>query len=426
MRELNVELVAVGDELLVGDVVNTNAVTLGRRLTAAGLRVGGVSTVGDGLDAMTDVLAQAVRRADAVIVCGGLGPTSDDRTREAVAAVAGVALRRDPAVEEWLRARYTGMNRTLTALGLQQADVPEGGRSLPNANGSAPGVCVETGDVVVYAIPGPPHEMIAMTEQQVLPDLLRRAGSPPARARRQLLTASVGEGVVAAMLEPLEKQLSTAGGAVEVAYLATAGQTRVKLTATAPGGDVAVNAAATRARELLGDCVYGEADDTLASVVQALLIGRDATVAVAESLTGGLLAGALTEVPGASAVVRGSVTAYATDLKAGVLGVDTDLLAAEGAVHPQVAARMAEGVRRMMSGTYGVATTGVAGPDPQDGKPVGTVYIAVAGPEGTTVLSLLFSGSRARIREMTVVRALDLLRRVVAGLPAEQDPACTG
>ncbi len=302
--------------------------------------------------------------------------------------------------------------------------MPVGGRSLPNANGSAPGVSIEIGDVLVYAVPGPPHEMIAMIEEQVLPDLLRRAGAPPARAQRQLLTASVGEGVVAALLEPLEKELATAGGAVEVAYLATAGQTKVKLTSTTPGGDVAVNAAATRARDLLGDCVYGEAGDTLPSVLQRLLLARGATVAVAESLTGGLLAAELTSIPGASAVVRGSVTAYATDLKARVLGVDAALLAAEGAVHPEVAARMAEGVRSTMSGTYGVATTGVAGPDPQDGKPVGTVYIAVAGPEGTTVLSLLFSGSRSRIRELTVVRALDLLRRVVAGLPADPDSVC--
>ncbi|MFI1579451.1 CinA family nicotinamide mononucleotide deamidase-related protein [Embleya sp. NPDC020630] len=425
MRELKIELVAVGDELLVGDVENTNAGTLGRRLTAAGLRVSGVSTVGDGLDAMTDVLTQAVRRADAVIVSGGLGPTSDDRTREAIAAVAGVPLRRDPAIEDWLRRRYRGMNRTLTALGLQQADVPEGGRSLPNANGSAPGIAVVIGDVAVYAIPGPPHEMIAMTEQQVLPDLLRRAGEPPTRAQRQLLTASIGEGVIAAMLEPLEKELAR-NGAVEVAYLATAGQTRVKLTSATPGGAAEVDAAAARARELLGGCVYGEAGDTLAGVVLDLLRERDATVAVAESLTGGLIAAELTSVPGASASVRGSVTAYATDLKGSVLGVDADLLAAEGAVHPDVAARMAEGVRDVMSGTYGVATTGVAGPDPQDGKPVGTVYIAVAGPEGTIVLSLLFSGSRGRIREMTTVRALDLLRCVVAGLPTEQDPACTG
>ncbi|WP_406295949.1 CinA family nicotinamide mononucleotide deamidase-related protein [Embleya sp. NBC_00888] len=425
MRELKVELVAVGDELLVGDVVNTNAVTLGRRLTAAGLRVTGVSTVGDGLDEMIDVLTQAVRRADAVLVSGGLGPTSDDRTREAIAAVAGVALRRDPAIEDWLRRRYQGLNRTLTALGLQQADVPEGGRSLPNPNGSAPGVAIEIGDVQVYAVPGPPHEMIAMTEDRVLPDLLRRAGNPPIRAQRQLLTASVGEGVIAATLEPLEKELAVVG-AVEVAYLATAGQTRVKLTSTAPGGADAVDAATARARELLGGCVYGEAGDTPAGVVLDLLRERGATVAVAESLTGGLVAAELTSVPGASASVRGSITAYATDVKAAVLGVDADLLAAVGAVHPDVAGAMAEGVRRLMSGTYGVATTGVAGPDPQDGKPVGTVHIAVAGPEGTTVLSLLFSGSRSRIREMTTVRVLDLLRCVVAGLPAEQDPSCTG
>ncbi|MDI2132393.1 CinA family nicotinamide mononucleotide deamidase-related protein [Yinghuangia seranimata] len=416
---MKVELVAVGDELLNGDVVNTNASRLGRDLTDAGLRVTGVSTVGDGLDELVDVLRVAVERADAVIVSGGLGPTSDDRTREAIARVAGVELHRDPGIEQWLRDRYRGTNRTLAGLGLQQADVPEGGRILPNANGSAPGVTIEIDGTVLYATPGVPSEMAAMFGDQVLPDLLRRSGAPAPRAQRVLRTVGVGEGVVAQYLEPLEKDLAAAG-AVEVAYLAVPGETRVKLTSTGPGGDEAVDAAAMRAYELLGDCVYAEGSEQLVAVVARLLVERGVTLAAAESLTGGLLASTLVTVPGVSAAFRGSVTAYATDVKSGVLGVDPELLAAEGAVHPQVARAMAEGVRGLLSGTYGVATTGVAGPEPQDGRPVGEVHIAVAGPEGTVAVSVHLPGDRDRIRALAVVRALELLRRVLLGLPHER------
>ncbi|MCF2532804.1 CinA family nicotinamide mononucleotide deamidase-related protein [Yinghuangia soli] len=422
---MKVELVAVGDELLIGDVVNTNATRLGRLLTDAGMRVTGISTVGDGLDELVDVLRIAVGRADAVLITGGLGPTSDDRTREAVARVAGVALRRDPEVEQWLRDRYKDTGRTLTALGLQQADVPEGGRMLPNGRGSAPGLAVDVRGSVVYATPGVPHEMAAMVAEQVLPDMLRRAGSPAPRAQRVLRTVGVGEGIIAAYLEPLEKELAQAG-AVEVAYLAEPGETRVKLTSAGPGGGAAVDAAALRAYELLGDCVYAEGTEQLAAVVARLLAERGATLAAAESLTGGQLAATLVGVPGVSAVFRGSVTAYATDVKQSVLGVDAALLAAEGAVHPGVAREMAAGVRSLLSGTYGVATTGVAGPDPQDGHPVGEVYIAVAGPDGDAVAALALPGDRDRIRTLAVVRSLELLRRTLLGLPQEHTREFTG
>nr|WP_269453081.1 CinA family nicotinamide mononucleotide deamidase-related protein [Yinghuangia sp. ASG 101] len=415
---MKVELVAVGDELLIGDVVNTNASRLGRLLTDAGMRVVGVSTVGDGLDELVGVLRIAVDRADAVLVTGGLGPTSDDRTREALARVAGVGLHRDEAVVQWLRERYASMGHELNGLGLQQADVPEGGRVLPNDRGSAPGLGIDIRGTAVYATPGVPHEMAAMVGDQVLPDLLRRSGSPAPRAQRVLRTVGVGEGIVARCLEPLETELAQTG-AVEVAYLAEPGETRVKLTSTASGGGEAVDAAALRAYELLGDCVYAEGTKTLPSVVARLLVQRGATVAAAESLTGGLLAAALVAVPGVSAAFRGSVTAYATDVKASVLGVDAALLADEGAVHPRVACEMAEGVRSLLSGTYGVATTGVAGPDPQDGRPVGEVHIAVAGPEGTVAVAARLPGDRDRIRTLTVVRALELLRRTLLGLPRE-------
>ncbi|MEU8135225.1 CinA family nicotinamide mononucleotide deamidase-related protein [Streptodolium elevatio] len=422
---MKVELVAVGDELLIGDVVNTNASRLGRMLTDAGLRVTGVSTVGDGLGELVEVLRIAVDRADAVLITGGLGPTSDDRTREAVARVAGVELRRDPEVEQWLRDRYRDTNRTLTGLGLQQADLPEGGRILPNDRGSAPGLTIEVRGTVVYATPGVPHEMAAMVGDQVLPDLLRRSGAPAPRAQRVLRTVGVGEGVVAQHLEPLEKDLA-ASGAVEVAYLAEPGETRVKLTSTGPGGGAEVDAAALRAYELLGDCVYAEGTESLVAVVARLLVERGATLAAAESLTGGLLAATVVTVPGVSAAFRGSVTAYATDVKTSVLGVGAALLAAEGAVHPQVAREMAEGVRALLSGTYGVATTGVAGPEPQDGRPVGEVHIAVAGPEGTVTVSPHLPGDRDRIRTLTVVRTLELLRRTILGLPQEPAREFTG
>ena len=412
---VRVELLTVGDELLRGDTANGNATWLGRRLTEAGAEVTRAVVVSDDLDVIAGALDDALRRADAVVMTGGLGPTSDDMTREALARAAGVGLHRDPDVERRLRDRAAARSVPLPPDALRMADVPDGATQLPNPAGSAPGLRLSLPGGPVYALPGVPSEMRAIAEESILPEL--RGVTVSAGVLR---TATVWESVVAHRLAPVEAMTG-----VKLAYYATPGEVRVRIEADAAGRLAEAQGAA---RDLLGSALYGEGDVPLDRVVHGLLAGRGATVAVAESLTGGLLGAELTEMPGSSATFAGGVIAYATPLKHALLGVPADLLAAHGAVHPEVAVAMARGVRERLGASYGLAVTGVAGPEPQDGHPVGTVHVAVADSGGAVAtrapaLPVPADGVRARamVRRMTVVHALDLLRRVMLGLQ-DADP----
>ncbi|REE99236.1 CinA family nicotinamide mononucleotide deamidase-related protein [Thermomonospora umbrina] len=416
---MRVELVTVGDELLLGDTVNGNAAWLGQRLAEAGATVTRSVVVGDEKDVIIEAVTTALQRADAVITTGGLGGTYDDLTRDALAEAAGVALIRDPELEARLRERVAAADQVLAEMALRMTEVPEGARILPNPAGSAPGLRVELPAGVVYALPGVPREMRAITIDSVLPEL----GAGPAdvlTVRRTLRTAGLWETVLAARLAPVE-----AMEGVRLAYLPEPAEVKVRITATGPDADALLARADKLTRELLGTAVYGEGDEGLDRVVHRLLAERSATVAAAESLTGGLIGAELTAMPGSSATYVGGVVVYATRLKHELLGVPEGLLAEHGAVHPDVAAAMAEGVRDRLGASYGVAVTGVAGPEAQDGHPVGTVYVAVAGPQGqpfvtSPSLPVPRSGGEARapIRRMTVVHALDLLRRVLLGMDA--------
>lgn len=417
---MRIELLTVGDELLLGDTVNGNAAWLGRRLADHGVEVTRSVVVGDELDVIVEAVNSALGRADAVITTGGLGPTYDDLTRDALAKAAGVALRRDPSLEQRLRERVARAGRELQPMALRMADVPEGARILGNSAGSAPGLRVELPGGIVYALPGVPFEMRTIMDEVVLPELAAIAGLP-AVARRTLRTAGMWESVVATRLAEVE-----AMDGVRLAYLPDPAEVKIRISVA--GDDAAERLAGVeaRVRELLGPAVYGADEETLDRVVHRLLAERSATVATAESLTGGLIGAELTGMPGSSATFAGGVVAYATEVKRRALGVPAELLAEHGAVHPDVAAAMAAGVRDALGATYGIAATGVAGPEPQDGRPVGTVYVGVAGPEGPPVvagpkLPVPGSGAEARgvIRRMTVVHALDLLRRLLLGLDVE-------
>jgi nicotinamide-nucleotide amidase len=410
---VRVELLTVGDELLRGDTPNGNATWLGWRLTEAGATVTRGVVVSDERAEIVGALHEALGRADAVIVTGGLGPTSDDLTRDALAAAAGVELRRDPKLESRLRRRSAERNVPLKDEALRMADVPEGAGLLPNPAGTAPGLRLSLAGGVVYALPGVPSEMRAISEGSVLPELV--GATPKAGASAVLRVATVWESVIASRLAPVEKRPG-----VRLSYYPSPAEVRVRIEADDDG---LLADAEAEARELLAPAVYSVGDVTLDRVVHGLLAERGATVAVAESLTGGLLGAELTEMPGSSATFAGGVTAYATTLKQTLLGVPAELLAEHGAVHPDVAAAMAEGVRERLGATYGLAVTGVAGPEPQDGQPVGTVHIAVAGfGDDPVVRSLRLpapadgDGARAPIRRMSVVNALDLLRRALSGL----------
>jgi len=410
------EIIGVGTELLLGQIVNTNAAWVGQRLADVGWDCLRHTAVGDNEARIAGTIREALARADAVIVTGGLGPTQDDVTREAIAAVAGVRLVRDPAIERWLAERFARFGvRRMATMNLRQADVPEGARTIDNPRGTAPGLIVEVGGKPVYAVPGVPREMEGMLERVVLPDLAARAGEGRAIVSRTLRTAGIGESRVAEQLTPLWE----AADGVTMAYLASAGEVRVRLTSVGATRDealarIAPVEAAVRAE--LGPAVYGRDDEALEQVVGRLLREQGQSLATAESLTAGLLGGRITTVPGASDYYRGGVVAYATEAKADLLGVDQRLLDEYGPVSEPVAAAMAEGARRAFEAGIGLATSGVAGPTEQGGQPVGTLCLAVADAAGTATTAMRAPGDRAQVRAWAATLALDLLRRRLEGI----------
>jgi nicotinamide-nucleotide amidase len=416
------EIVAIGTELLLGDIVNGNAAWLGRELADIGIDVDLTTAVGDNIGRISAAVGRACERADVVVLTGGLGPTQDDLTREALAKLAGVPLVRDPELEAALRARYLASGRIdFPENNLRMTDRPEGASALPNPAGTAPGLRMTIGSrATVYALPGVPQEMREIFTTWMRAELAERAGPGTIVLSRRLHTVGVWESQVSQALADIDAALAVAANPT-IAYLASQGQTLVRMTAKAPTELAARELIAdveTRVRAALGDVIYGVDDETLESVVHELLLTAGATVATAESLTGGLLGAALSSTPGASATYRGGAVLYATDSKAAVVDVPAALLAERGPVDPDVAVAMADGVRRAFDATYGLATTGVAGPTEQDGKPVGTVYIALVGPaDGPVVSELRLAGGRDRVRQGSVLTALDIVRRQLTGLP---------
>ena len=401
---LTAAVLAIGDELLLGDLVNTNAAWLGQQCAAAGVRVVSSAVVGDDIERIAAAVSRGLQDAQVVLLTGGLGPTSDDVTRSAVALVAGVPLERSASLEDELRVKFAAYGYVMPDSVLVQADVPQGARVLDNPLGSAPGLVLQVGDQLVVAVPGPPHEMKA-TVAPVLAELAARSGTVV--VTRTLHCAGVGESDVA---DRIGQALSIPAG-VALAYLAgSGGVVRVRFTGTTVAQLQPLVDAATAA---LGRDVFGFDDDTLPGVVSALLRDRGATVGTAESLTGGLLASALVDLPGSSDVFRGGLLPYATKLKTDLVGVEPAVLSSHGAVSEQTALALARGARGRTGATYGLATTGVAGPAAQDGHPAGTMHVAVVGPSGERVISRRLPGDRQRVRHLAVTLTLDLLRRTL-------------
>ncbi|RKS77423.1 nicotinamide-nucleotide amidase [Motilibacter peucedani] len=400
------EVVCVGDELLSGRVADLNAAWLGARLAERGWPVRRVVMVADDVEVIAAAVTDAVGRAELVVVTGGLGGTSDDVTRAALAQVAGAAVVRDAALEAALRARYRDAEPPVGALTM--CDVVQGAEVLANPAGTAPGQRMGVGGATVVLLPGVPREVVAIAESALLPAL-----GGGAVVTRSLHLPLADEARVGDALAALERSLPAG---VRVGYLAAASEVEVRLTGR--GADRAaveallepVVSAARGALERVEGLLVLDAP-LPASLVQALT-GLGQTMACAESLTGGLVAATVVDVPGASAVLRGGVVSYATDVKASALGVPADLLAERGAVDPDVARAMAAGVRSRLGADWGVSTTGVAGPDPQDGHPVGEVHVAVDGPRSASRVIAL-RGGRERIRHQAAVAALRLLLECV-------------
>lgn len=406
-----VELITVGDELLSGLVLNSNVGRVADALASVGLGLSIVCDVSDDIDEIVAAALAATTRADVVIVSGGLGPTSDDLTRDALAVAAAVELDVDPAVVANLKARYAEWGIEMPEQVLRQAEVPRGADLLPNPRGSAPGLSMRIGTARVLALPGVPGELQAMLDGSVV-SMLAELAPGPAQVTTMLRAALVGESAIAEALRPEQARGETAG--VKFAFLPNLGDVRIRLTGPAD----AVARTEQEVADRLGSIVYSRDGRSLDEVVHTLLQQRGATVAVAESLTGGMVAAALTEMAGASATFRGGAIVYATEAKA-ELGVDAALLAERGPVDADVALALAERVRERLGATYGLATTGVAGPDPVGDYPVGVVFVALAGPDGARVLRRDLPPRRDFVRALTVLAALELLRRELLGLPPE-------
>lgn len=414
---MTASLLTIGDELLIGQVVNTNAAWIGEHLGEFGIALRRVVCVSDDEDEIRNALLSLLRDTDVVLCTGGLGPTPDDLTRTAVAETLGRKIIRDPALLKELERRFNSTGRRIPETSRAMADVPEGFEVMPNPIGAAPGLWFEGAvpDVdksrIIVMLPGVPDEMHVLMERVVLPRLVERRGIESV-ARKTLLTAGTGESRIAEMLQDV---LPDIPGKVSLAYLPHHGTVRLRLTAYAESSDEANDLLGdfeARVRDRLGDIVFGENGDTLEAVVGRLLCEKQCYVGLAESCTGGRLADTLTNVPGASTCFGGGIVAYSNSIKIRILGVDEEILEEEGAVSEAVAIQMAEGARNVLHTDIGLGITGIAGPSggtPE--KPVGTVWIGYADDSGSSARRYLFSGERRQIKKHSVVAALDMLRR---------------
>jgi nicotinamide-nucleotide amidase len=405
------EVVAVGTELLLGQIVDTNSSWLGEHLALIGVDSHFQTKVGDNRVRIVQALRQALERSEAVIVCGGLGPTQDDITREAIAEVMGVDLRRDEAIVAHIRSLFEARGREMAASNARQADVPEGATVIPNRLGTAPGLIAPVGDAVIYAVPGVPYELHAMFESVIAPDLQERMGGRASIVSRVLRTWGLAESALAERVAPRLEALDAAGGNPTIAFLASGIEgIKVRVTAKAASEDEAmamVEAEEAELRAILGTLVFGVDDDTMESAAGVLLEERGLTLAVAESMTGGLVASRIVDVPGSSAWFRGGIVAYQSDVKYDVLDVP------EGCpvVSAECAEAMATGVRERLGADVGVSVTGVAGPAEQEGQPVGTAWFGLAVGEHVESVHVRLPGDRVRIRQFATISLLDLLRR---------------
>ena len=411
--------VAIGSELLSTDRLDTNSLRLAAAFEAHGVELVRKVIVGDDEPAIAAELVRSVDDADLVVVTGGLGPTEDDLTREAVARAFGLGLHEDAEVVAAIERRFASFGRVPSPNNRRQAQIVDGGAALSNPRGTAPGQRIEVRGRTIFLLPGVPFELEHFLERDLVPWLAARAGSRRV-ARRVLLVALRPESEVDQSLAPLYAEF----GREAVTVLASPGEVRIVLVASGDEREIGtrLERLAQRARELLGDAIYGEGEaTTLESTVGALLADRGLSIAVAESCTGGLVSARITAVPGSSRYFPGGVVTYANEQKEARLGVPRELLETHGAVSEPVARAMADGVRRSFVASLGVAVTGVAGPDGGSAeKPVGTVHIAVAAGDGNQAGSLhrrfRFPGDRERIRRQASQAALELVRRSLLGL----------
>ena len=421
---MRIEIVAVGTELLLGQIADTNSQWLGEQLAALGVASHFHQAVGDNHERIVLAFRTALARSDGVIVCGGLGPTHDDITRDALAEVMNVPLERDEEIVAKIGAMFAGRGRQMPESNLRQADVPRGASIIPQTKGTAPGLMCPVGHKVVYAVPGVPYEMSDMFARAIAPDLQRRMaergeleGTIASRVIRTWGMSESGLGeVLAGYIDALDAEAAGPGtGAATIALLAS-GIEGIKVRVTVRAADAATAAGLldgheAKIRSILaeaaGDVVFGVDDEAIEDAVAHVLAAHGWTVGLAESLTGGLAASRLVNVTGATAWFRGSVVSYASEVKFDVLDVPVGPVVSE-----EAAKAMAIGARRVLGSDVGLSITGVAGPGGQDGRSPGTVFVGLARPDrGPEAFEFNVPGDRARVRQYATIAALDLLRR---------------
>ena len=435
---MRVEVLAVGTELLLGQIVDTNSAWMGEQLALAGIDSHFHQVVGDNQARIVLALRTALARSDGVVVCGGLGPTHDDITRDAIAEVMAVPLVRDTEIVDRIKVMFSSRGRDMPESNGRQADVPVGATPIPQQLGTAPGLICPVGHKVVYAVPGVPYEMSDMFERAIAPDLVTRMAdrgeTTGVIASRVIRTWGMSEsGLAEALADHIDHLDAAPAGAgasgteadgadpvqapATIAFLAS-GIEGIKVRVTVRAGDEATAAVRLDTEEAeirrilteaAGDVVFGIDDEAIEDAVARALAADGLTLGLAESLTGGLAASRLVNVPGASRWFRGSVVSYASEVKFDVLGVP------EGPVVSEEAARaMADGARSVLGADVGLAITGVAGPDPQDDQPPGTVFVGLSRlAHDTASFSFNVPGDRDRVRQYATIAALDLLRRTL-------------
>ncbi len=408
---MKAEILSCGTELLLGHITDTNATYLAQSLAAQGIDLYYVSQVGDNQGRVVELLQRAWQRSELIIMTGGLGPTEDDLTREAISALLGETMQVDPALEADLRAKFARFTATMPQRNVKQVTLIPSAQAISNPVGTAPGWWVEKDNRIIVAMPGVPREMYRMWEEEVAPRLSKYTGG--LIFTRLLRVYGLGESSVEERLQPLLHNTNPT-----IATYAKSDAIDVRITAKAETQDAAIQMIAEmeeKARELLGDHVFGIEGDTLASVIGKLLQERQQNLGVMESITGGLLASTITDFQSSSKHFIGGIVSYSTPLKER-MGVPQETLDRYGVISEETAKAMAHAVRQQLKTDFGIGVTGVAGPEKQEDKPVGTVYIAVEGPEGVvTSMGPAWHGSRFDHKHRAALTALDLLRRYLGG-----------
>ncbi len=408
---IKAQIITIGDEILIGQITDTNSTFISQKLNEAGIHVIKKVTVGDKEDEIIRAMDEALKESDVVLMTGGLGPTKDDITKATLCKYFGVSLRFDKVSYQNIETLFKSRGREVTELNHKQAEVPENCKVIPNIIGTAPGMWFYIRNAVLVSMPGVPQEMKTMLDENIIP-LLKEKFKTPFIFHKNILTQGIGESMLAELIEDWENKLPPD---IKLAYLPSVGQVRLRLSASGSEKDEIikkVNEQVEALKKIAEKFIYGYDDDTLEKIIGNLLRKKNKTICTAESCTGGFIAHKITSVPGSSDYFKGSVVAYANEVKEKILNVPSQLIQKHGAVSEEVVRQMAENARGVLKSDFSIACSGIAGPDGgTDEKPVGTVWVAIASSSGVKTKLLRLGTGRMKVIEETALYALNMLRK---------------